>query len=143
MERRTNILPCTIEKDKNHITQKANDTDYGFYIGPIIHYVLEQTMLTVIELDLENIKQDLANEYTEHIMQDKRPLNNQNQAHGYWEVYYPDGTLHFKGLFVNSDVVGPYESYSESGSLVLKANFLNRIIYGFCEHLENKLYYAR
>jgi antitoxin component YwqK of YwqJK toxin-antitoxin module len=75
-------------------------------------------------------------------MQDKRPLNEQNQAHGYWEVYYSHGTLHFKGLFVNSDVVGPYESYSESGSLVLKANFLNRKIHGFCEHLDEKLYYA-
>ena len=76
-------------------------------------------------------------------MQDKRPLNEQNQAHGYWEVYYSDGTLHFKGLFVNSDVFGPYESYSEDGSLTLKCNMLNRTIYGFCEHLGNEMYYAR
>ena len=76
-------------------------------------------------------------------MQDKRQLNEKKQAHGYWEVYYPDGTLHFKGLFVNSDVVGPYESYSEDGSLTLKCNMLNRTIYGFCEHIGNEIYYAR
>lgn len=75
-------------------------------------------------------------------MQDKRPLNEQNQAHGYWEIYYPNGHLHFKGLFVNGHVLGPYESYSDDGSLTLKCNFLNRIIYGFCEHLEHKFYYA-
>jgi antitoxin component YwqK of YwqJK toxin-antitoxin module len=75
-------------------------------------------------------------------MQDKRQYNEQNQAHGYWEVYYSNGTLHFKGLFVNGGAVGPYESYSESGGLVLKATFLDRIVYGFCEHLDDKLYYA-
>jgi antitoxin component YwqK of YwqJK toxin-antitoxin module len=75
-------------------------------------------------------------------IKDKRPLNEVNQAHGYWEVYYPNGQLHFKGLFVNSDVIGPYESYSEDGSLTLKCIFLNRIIYGFCEHLQHKFYYA-
>lgn len=76
-------------------------------------------------------------------MQDKKPFNNQNQAHGYWEVYYSNGTLNFKGLFVNSIVCGPYELYSPDGSLTLKCNMVNRIIYGFCEHLGNEMYYAR
>jgi antitoxin component YwqK of YwqJK toxin-antitoxin module len=76
-------------------------------------------------------------------MQDKRPLNDKNQAHGYWEVYYPNGNLHFKGLFVNSHVVGPYEAFYEKGGFIIKANFFNGKTYGFCEHLENKMYYAR
>ena len=99
-------------------------------------------MLTMKDVVFVKQKQDGVQKYIKHIMQDKRPLNKQNQAHGYWEVYYSNGILHFKGLFVNSIVCGPYESYSEDGSLTLKATFLNRIIYGFCEHLENKLYYV-
>jgi antitoxin component YwqK of YwqJK toxin-antitoxin module len=75
-------------------------------------------------------------------MQDKRPLNEENKAHGYWEIYYPNGQLQFKGLFVNGDLNGPCESYSEDGSLTLKCNFLNKILYGFGEHLKNKFYYA-
>jgi antitoxin component YwqK of YwqJK toxin-antitoxin module len=76
-------------------------------------------------------------------VKDKRPLNEKNQAHGYWEVYYPNGQLHFKGSFINGDVIGPYESYNLNGDVVIKCNYLNKMIYGFCEHLKNKFYCAR
>ena len=76
-------------------------------------------------------------------MQNKRPLNENLRAHGYWEIYYSNEQLHFKAFFNNGLVFGPYESYSVDGSLTLKCSFHEEIIYGFCEHLTKKMYYAR
>lgn len=39
-------------------------------------------------------------------MQDKRPFNEQGQRHGYWEVYFNDGTLAYKGTFINGKRYG-------------------------------------
>lgn len=37
--------------------------------------------------------------------------------------YYPDGTLHSKGLFINGNKVGKWEYYNEVGELTLEENY--------------------
>jgi antitoxin component YwqK of YwqJK toxin-antitoxin module len=90
-------------------------------------------MLTVIELDLENIKQGLGNEYTEHIMQDKSPKNEKGQAHGHWEKYYPNGKLDYKGNYINGKRYGYWERYYSHGDLCFKRNYINGKHNGYCE----------
>ena len=34
-------------------------------------------------------------------MQDKTPINEKGQRHGYWETYYSNGKPHYKGNFIN------------------------------------------
>ena len=76
-------------------------------------------------------------------MQDNKPYNGKGQAHGNWEVYYTNGQLHFKGLFVDDDVQGYYESYDLGGDLILKCHMFDREVYGYCKHYNEISYHAR
>jgi len=40
-----------------------------------------------------------------------RPKNNKGQRHGYWEYYWTNGNLAYKGLFHNDKHVGYEEWY--------------------------------
>jgi len=42
---------------------------------------------------------------------DITPLNNKNQKHGYWERYYLNGDLQYKGYFINDNCNGYWEHY--------------------------------
>jgi len=48
-----------------------------------------------------------------------RPKNNKGQRHGYWEYYWTNGNLAYKGLFHNDKEVG-YEEYYFNGKLFEK-----------------------
>jgi hypothetical protein len=39
------------------------------------------------------------------------PYNDKEQPHGYWEVYFFDGDLRFKGYCVNDIRLGYWEYY--------------------------------
>lgn len=58
-------------------------------------------------------------------MQDKTPLNENKQPHGFWEVYWTNANLWYKGNFINNEAYGYFESYSPVGKL------------------HNKIYYAK
>ena len=47
------------------------------------------------------------------------PRNKDGQRHGYWEVYW-DGTLWYKGNFINGDYDGYWDRYYSSGKLMDK-----------------------
>jgi antitoxin component YwqK of YwqJK toxin-antitoxin module len=51
---------------------------------------------------------------------DIRPFNDKDQRHGYWEWYYYDGKLMFKGFFYNGKRVGYEEIYYHDGKLIKK-----------------------
>lgn len=55
------------------------------------------------------------------------PKNDKNQPHGFWEMYWNDGTLRVKNYHQNGELIGYYEDY----------NF-----YDDCE-LYNKIFYLR
>jgi antitoxin component YwqK of YwqJK toxin-antitoxin module len=77
-------------------------------------------------------------------MQDKISYNEKGEAHGYWELYYPDGQLEHKGLYINGNRFGYHESYFEDGNLYYKGNFIDGEKYGYFKHHWGiKLYYAR
>ena len=42
---------------------------------------------------------------------DIEPLNNKEQAHGYWEVYYYNGDLWYKIFYHNGKKVGYEENH--------------------------------
>lgn len=49
---------------------------------------------------------------------DIRSRNDKGQAHGYWEVYWNDGTLYYKCFYVNNIIYGYsqlYETYEPNG----------------------------
>jgi hypothetical protein len=45
--------------------------------------------------------------------------------HGYWEDYYSNGQLDYKGNFVNGKPHGYWEEYWSNGELYYKANYVN------------------
>jgi antitoxin component YwqK of YwqJK toxin-antitoxin module len=47
-------------------------------------------------------------------------FNDKRQYHGYWEQYYPDGKLSYKGNFINDEYIGYWEWYEKNGSLINK-----------------------
>jgi len=59
--------------------------------------------------------------------------NDKGQAHGYWEVYWADGKLRFKGNYVNGHRHGLCESYYTNGQLESKGNCVNGKQHGYCE----------
>lgn len=51
---------------------------------------------------------------------DIRSRNNKGQAHGYWEVYWTDGTLYYKYYVLNSMVYGYSQLYETNELYVIK-----------------------
>ena len=47
---------------------------------------------------------------------DIKQFNQKGQPHGYWEVYFPNGSLGYKGFYNNGKPVG----YSEYSSYLTK-----------------------
>jgi len=45
---------------------------------------------------------------------DIKPKNDKDQPHGYWELYYDNGKLHYKCLYINGKENGFEEWYSYS-----------------------------
>ncbi len=52
------------------------------------------------------------------------PYNDKGEKHGYWEYYYYDGQLHFKGNYVNGKQHGYWEYYWSSGELKEKTYYI-------------------
>jgi antitoxin component YwqK of YwqJK toxin-antitoxin module len=75
--------------------------------------------------------------------QDITPTNDKVEKHGYWERYYLNGQLFFKGNFVNGKAHGYFEWYHSNGQLYFKGNFVNGEQHGYYEeHYTNgKLLY--
>jgi hypothetical protein len=50
--------------------------------------------------------------------------NDKGKCHGYWECYFPNGKLWYKGTYINGEIVGYYEVYFSGGDLYSKAFYL-------------------
>jgi antitoxin component YwqK of YwqJK toxin-antitoxin module len=47
-------------------------------------------------------------------------FNDKGQKHGYWEDYWSNGSLFYKGNFINGERSGHWELYNENGVLDVK-----------------------
>jgi len=50
-----------------------------------------------------------------------KPRNSDGQPHGYWEWYWPNGNLWYKGTHLNGQAHGYWEVYYYNGTLNYKA----------------------
>ena len=50
--------------------------------------------------------------------------NDKGKRHGYWEYYYSDGQLAYKGNYVNGKNHGYWESYYSNGKLMYKIYYI-------------------
>ena len=75
------------------------------------------------------------------IKQDINQYNTNNQKHGYWEKYYFNGNLWFKGNYVNGERHGYWEEYYYNGKLDYKCYYINGKECGLCEEYNNKTFY--
>jgi len=55
---------------------------------------------------------------------DIRPYNENGEPHGYWEDYFSNGQLCYKGNFVNGKEHGYWESYYDNGQLRNKTYYI-------------------
>ena len=62
-----------------------------------------------------------------------KPYNEQGERHGYWETYYSNGQLSYKGNYVNGKEHGYWESYYDNGQLDYKGNYVNGNRHGYWE----------
>ena len=54
-----------------------------------------------------------------------KQFNKKWQAHGYWERYYSDGTLWYKGNYIDGKPDGCWEEYWSNGILMNKGCYAN------------------
>jgi antitoxin component YwqK of YwqJK toxin-antitoxin module len=52
------------------------------------------------------------------------PYNEQGQSHGYWEYYWGNGQLWYKGNYVNGKLHGYWEEYYVNGQLDSKIYYI-------------------
>ncbi len=52
-----------------------------------------------------------------------KPYNEEGQRHGYWETYYTNGQVDYKGEYINGKRHGYWESYCEGGELWFKGTY--------------------
>ena len=76
-------------------------------------------------------------------MQECNQYNENGQRHGYWEDYWYQGQLWFKGYYVNGKLDGYWEEYHHNGQLWFKGNFINCEQVGYWITSNNEYYYAR
>ncbi len=57
--------------------------------------------------------------------------NNKGERHGYWEKYYPNGNLDYKGYYINDKRYGVWEGYFKNGNLMYKGSYSNGECIGF------------
>jgi antitoxin component YwqK of YwqJK toxin-antitoxin module len=55
------------------------------------------------------------------------------ERHGYWEQYYDNGQLSYKGNYVNGNKHGYWEDYFYNGQLNYKGNYVNGKPHGYWE----------
>jgi antitoxin component YwqK of YwqJK toxin-antitoxin module len=65
-----------------------------------------------------------------------------NLRTGYWEWYYPNGKLWYKGNFINGIQDGYWEFYYINGDLYKKGHYINGLEDGYWEeyHINGNLY---
>jgi antitoxin component YwqK of YwqJK toxin-antitoxin module len=61
------------------------------------------------------------------------PYNDKGEQHGYWEDYYSNGKLWYKGNYVNGKQHGYWESYYDNGNLAYKGNYIDGKRHGYWE----------
>lgn len=67
--------------------------------------------------------------------------NEKGERHGYWEVYYGKGKLHYKGNYHNGKAHGYWENYHTNGNLWFKGDYNNGNPIGYWEwHVNGELY---
>jgi len=59
--------------------------------------------------------------------------NEKGEEHGYWENYYSNGQLDYKGNYVNGKKHGYWENYWSDGQLWHKGNYVNGKKHGYWE----------
>ena len=59
--------------------------------------------------------------------------NEKGEKHGYWEYYFDNGQLDYKGSYLNGEMHGYWESYWSNGQLLYKGSCLNGKRHGYWE----------
>ena len=67
----------------------------------------------------------------------KSPYNDKGQPHGYWEQYYSNGQLSYRGKFINGKKEGYWEDYWRNGELHFRGNYVNDERKGYWEVVFN------
>ncbi len=52
-----------------------------------------------------------------------KPYNEERLPHGYWEIYFDNGQLDYRGEFINGTTHGFHESYWDTGRLFFIGSF--------------------
>ena len=58
-----------------------------------------------------------------HKCKDITPYDNNGKAHGYWELYHPNGKLAYKGNYIHGLRHGDWEGYRSDGKLSFKGKY--------------------
>ncbi len=51
-------------------------------------------------------------------------FDDKGYAHGYWETYWDNGNLYWRGNFINSMFSGKFEWYNNDGKIIEKEFYL-------------------
>ena len=70
------------------------------------------------------------------------PFNEKGEHHGYWEVYYNNYWLAYKGTYVNGIRHGFWEQRYIGGETYLKGNYVNGEKVGIWFEYGKELFYA-
>jgi antitoxin component YwqK of YwqJK toxin-antitoxin module len=65
------------------------------------------------------------------------PYNENGEEHGYWEYYWSNGNLWYKGNYVDGKKHGYWEYYLVNGNLSSKGNYVDGKKHGYWEYYYN------
>jgi antitoxin component YwqK of YwqJK toxin-antitoxin module len=64
----------------------------------------------------------------------KNKRNRKGRCNGYWEEYFPNGNLYYRGNFIDGKEEGFCENYHDNGQLWRKGNYKNANPEGLWEY---------
>ena len=73
---------------------------------------------------------------------DITPFNEEGEPHGYWESYYSNGQLYYKGNYVNGEKNGYWEVYYLGERIMHRGNYINDEEVGLWFENGKEIFYA-
>jgi antitoxin component YwqK of YwqJK toxin-antitoxin module len=66
------------------------------------------------------------------------PHNDNNLPHGYYEEYFSNGQIWYKGTYINGIITGYWKYYYDNGKLCCKGYYINGRQTGYWEWYDNR-----
>ncbi len=122
----TGLQACSEEEQEKPKKEEAVETENLVEIKDGIYYEWYPGKKQVKykgPQDENKMRHGIWNFYSENGVELSVTMYNHGKKEGYTIVKYPNGTLHYRGEYLNDEMVGLWTTYDEKGNIISEKDF--------------------